>query len=166
VSNIEAVLVQLDDYANPSLSDAECDDGDLCNGKEICVKGRCVPGAPLQCDDGNACTVGDVCQAGACQPGPGTLDCAAKGPCFEPVCSPDAGCVPLPDGTACPDGTCRRGACLPPRSCETLADTVTRGSFNVHELGFVTDRILTGVLSCPDVSVYADIDLVLESCQE
>lgn len=45
--------------ATPCSNDAECDDGDLCNGKEVC-KGICQPGVPVNCDDGVECTV-DSC---------------------------------------------------------------------------------------------------------
>ena len=41
-------------------SDAECDDGFVCNGFERCAVDRCVPGAAPDCDDGTACTL-DVC---------------------------------------------------------------------------------------------------------
>lgn len=41
-------------------SDADCDDGNLCNGEELCAAGTCELGTPLDCDDGDACTV-DYC---------------------------------------------------------------------------------------------------------
>ncbi|MGH9870399.1 MAG: S8 family serine peptidase [Candidatus Polarisedimenticolia bacterium] len=41
-------------------SDAECQDGDACNGAEVCVAGVCQPGSPPDCDDGSICTV-DSC---------------------------------------------------------------------------------------------------------
>ncbi|MBX3245665.1 MAG: putative metal-binding motif-containing protein [Myxococcales bacterium] len=40
-------------------SDESCDDGDLCNGAEVCALGLgCRPGPRLLCNDGDACTVG------------------------------------------------------------------------------------------------------------
>lgn len=45
-------------------TDADCDDGDACNGCENCVNGACAPGTPLDCDDGDNCTT-DSCDATA-----------------------------------------------------------------------------------------------------
>jgi hypothetical protein len=49
-------------------ADAECDDGNVCNGTERCLGGRCALGAPLVCDDSDACTE-SVClpDAGGCE---------------------------------------------------------------------------------------------------
>ena len=52
------------------LSDDDCDDGDLCNGVERCVKpedrpGRCRPGVGRVCQDLDPCT-SDVCVANEC----------------------------------------------------------------------------------------------------
>lgn len=77
-----------------------CDDGDPCNGTEICSGGICqhasaagTDGTP--CVGGGGCTQQGVCQAGRCQAGP-----------------------PVPDGTPCPDTdacngleTCVAGVC-------------------------------------------------------
>jgi V8-like Glu-specific endopeptidase len=45
-------------------SDAECDDGDPCNGNETCDLANtvCAPGTPISCEDGDACTI-DTCLA-------------------------------------------------------------------------------------------------------
>ncbi|MBM4321246.1 MAG: hypothetical protein FJ125_15195, partial [Deltaproteobacteria bacterium] len=69
--------------------DGECSDGDACNGVESCRDGSCAAGQPLTCQDDEACT--------------------------EDRCDPAAGCVfpPLADGTPCPAGSCRGGACRP-----------------------------------------------------
>jgi hypothetical protein len=79
-------------YAPTCAGDAACSDGNVCNGIETCVTGKCRAGTPLvcndgnpcttdtcaavqgcghsnnalACDDGNACTSGDVCSAGSC----------------------------------------------------------------------------------------------------
>jgi hypothetical protein len=82
-------------------NDANCNDGNACNGVETCDAGHCVLGTPLNCDDGNACTID---------------------------CNPATGCVQIPkaDGTGCDDGDectkgdqCLGGACTPgePRAC-------------------------------------------------
>lgn len=69
--------------------DALCNDGNVCNGSELCnVEAGCLAGAPIYCDDSNACT-SDVCDA-------------------------QSGCQysNLPDGTACGSGqVCQSGTC-------------------------------------------------------
>lgn len=57
--------------------DADCDDGNPCNGSETCNVGggTCVPGTPLNCDDGSDCT------ADSCDPAIG---------CVNAVASPDS----------------------------------------------------------------------------
>jgi len=71
---------------------APCSDGDVCNGEDdVCLRGECVPGAPLDCP-------------------------ADDDPCTADVCDPGLGCVhrALPEGWACGAGLrCQAGACLP-----------------------------------------------------
>jgi len=58
--------------------DKECDDGNACNGVEVCDErtGQCRGGSPPDCDDGNVCT--------------------------EDRCDVNLGCVNTPDTAACP----------------------------------------------------------------
>jgi hypothetical protein len=52
-------------------SNADCDDGSVCNGQETCVNNTCTSGSPLLCDDGNACNGVETCDPLlGCQPGP------------------------------------------------------------------------------------------------
>ncbi len=75
--------------AKPSL----CDDGDQCNGAEVCKAGKCQAGAALKC---------------------------AQAPCQKVSCDKAKGCVSTPvDGGACDDGdacsssdTCQKGVCV------------------------------------------------------
>ncbi len=112
-------------------SDAECDDGDACNGTETCDAGSCLPGAPLVCDDGEYCNGLETCVAGSCQAGAAPscddgVECTVDS-CDETAdaclnvahdalcdnglfcdgvetCEPDVGCA---GGTpACPSGIC------------------------------------------------------------
>jgi hypothetical protein len=46
----------------PCANNAACGDGDLCNGVETCVVGRCRTASPLDCDDVDPCT-NDSCAA-------------------------------------------------------------------------------------------------------
>jgi len=73
-----------------------CADATVCNGKEVCVAGACVPGAPLKCVDANECT--------------------------EDKCDPIAGCSnpPVKNGTPCFTGgqnACKNGQCVCTPSC-------------------------------------------------
>ncbi|MDP6944909.1 MAG: hypothetical protein QF464_12225, partial [Myxococcota bacterium] len=83
-------------------SDAEClgeDDGNLCNGRSVCVDGACVVDDTVpSCDE----DTGDPCTVSACDPATGA--CAV---------------VPTPTGTVCDDGDectpedrCRAGVCV------------------------------------------------------
>jgi hypothetical protein len=36
----------------PCIAGSDCDDGDACNGIELCVSGKCASGTPVTCDDG------------------------------------------------------------------------------------------------------------------
>jgi len=92
------------DACDPSMGclvDADCDDGNVCNGIETCVAGVCEAGPPLVCDDGNVCT--------------------------DNLCDLVSGCVfanntaPCDDGDACTAyDTCSGGQCVggPPLVCD------------------------------------------------
>ena len=43
--------------ARACTTDAECDDGNVCDGAEYCQAGVCYSRTPLVCDDGDPCTV-------------------------------------------------------------------------------------------------------------
>lgn len=79
----------------PCILDADCSDGNFCNGVERCVGGMCQAAAALQCDDADPCTR-DFCDPAA--------GCAHA----EDQCP--ASCAGLADGASCADGTvCTRG---------------------------------------------------------
>ncbi len=106
--------------AAPCEQDADCDDGQWCNGAEACVDGSCEAGTAPDCDDGIACTV-DGCdeEADACENTPDDGLCAEG-----EICDPDQGCQPeaecgsdadCDDGQwcngaeSCVDGVCQAG---------------------------------------------------------
>jgi hypothetical protein len=78
------------------LLDADCDDGDACNGLETCSSnGLCISGIPLSCGEPTQCQA--------------------------PACDPVLGCVlfPVADGKPCSDGDkmtkgdrCQSGVCV------------------------------------------------------
>ncbi|MCZ6654716.1 MAG: S8 family serine peptidase, partial [Planctomycetota bacterium] len=113
--------------------DADCDDGNVCNGAETCLAGTCQDGTPLNCDDGNPCTDDDcvdnkcvntteedgtecddglfcngeeTCTAGVCG---GSTGDPCRGPdddddCAESCDEKMGNCEALdPDGSACDD---------------------------------------------------------------
>ncbi len=55
-------------YAKPvsCASDADCDDGAICNGDEICADQACVPGTAPVCDDSDECTTDSCDDATGC----------------------------------------------------------------------------------------------------
>jgi hypothetical protein len=71
----------------------DCQNGDSCDGIEVCVDGLCQAGEPIDCDDGIACTI-DACDeaSGACVHVPAEALCDAGETCtFSDGCVP--GCV-------------------------------------------------------------------------
>jgi hypothetical protein len=109
------------------VTNANCDDGNACNGAEVCQAGSCVAGAPLTCDDGNACNGAETCNpASGCAAG-APLTCDDGDACNgAETCNPASGCVAgtpvvCDDGDAC-NGveTCQAGSCSvgAPPSCD------------------------------------------------
>jgi len=102
--------------------DAQCSDGDACNGTERCVSNACSAGAPMVCDDRNACNGLETCQSSTCRAGTPLACPTDQGPCFAAYCDTSAGCAvqTYPDGTACTTassgspGTCSAGVCTVP----------------------------------------------------
>lgn len=122
------------------VKQADCDDGDACNGEEFCEAGTCLDGPELDCEDGNpctlddcetvtgcvyeevigpcedgsACTVGDGCINGSCVGGVG-ISCDDGDLCTVDTCDDAEGCVNalIPEGDGCDDGN----ACTQGESC-------------------------------------------------
>jgi hypothetical protein len=46
--------------ATACTTNADCADGNVCNGSEACQAGVCIPGTPITCNDGSGCTL-DSC---------------------------------------------------------------------------------------------------------
>src|SRR5262249_10289997 len=80
---------------------ASCDDGNPCNGVEVCSPeaGGCVAGAPAPdgtpCPDGTVCNGDETCHAGVCTAGT-PLQCEDGDTCTEDTCAPEAGCQHTP----------------------------------------------------------------------
>ena len=97
-----------------------CDACTVAGGAE--VDGSCALLTGPSCDDRDACTQGDSCVAGACRGGV-SVSCEPPTPCFGSAhCDPETGechALPEPEGSACSEGTCSEGQCVP--SSETGA---------------------------------------------
>jgi hypothetical protein len=105
------------------LSDAECSDGNSCNGEERCQDFGCISSAPLPngtaCDDRDSSTTRDQCQNGVCK---GMLE-----PDPEPACNPstcDDGNVCTVDG--CDGSSCRSAAVANGTLCDDGNASTTR----------------------------------------
>jgi len=83
---------------------ADCNDGNLCNGAETCVAGVCTPGTSVNCDDGQFCTID------SCDPPTGTCLHAAN---------------PCSDGAACTLDSCDEAndLCAHTNTCVQVCNT-------------------------------------------
>ncbi len=106
------VAASTDCFAN-----ADCDDGDGCNGAEMCSNGVCLAGIPLICDDQDACNGIEICSNGLCFDGdPIECDdgdgCNGLEVCSNGICLAGTP-VECDDGDAC-NGieVCSNGLCV------------------------------------------------------
>lgn len=82
-----------------------CQDGDLCNGTEICTTSGCVVSKPPDCHDDVSCTVDHCDPLWGCTHTPLAALCPTSNEeCTEAVCDLSAGCLIAPKNT---------GDCLP-----------------------------------------------------
>jgi hypothetical protein len=105
-------------------NNAQCDDGNACNGAETCVMGRCQGGTPLTCDDGDACNGIETCDPRmGCQRGT-ALRCDDGIFCNGmEICDRARGCVSgtpvlCNDGVSCTVDNCNEAR----RACEFVPD--------------------------------------------
>jgi len=111
------------------LTGTSCDDGNLCNGEDVCDNGQCKHINPLNCDDknpctqdscdpqhgcinvpldgvlcsdNNACTQNDVCKAGVCVGEP--VNCDDNNICTTDTCDRTKGCLHTDNTLPCNDG--------------------------------------------------------------
>lgn len=105
-------------------ANADCDDGNACNGVELCggpspdPTTGCSPGRALDCDDGVPCTSDRCDSASGCVNSPVDAACDDGVSCTVDVCDATRGCVRTPDDELCDDGVCFSGGrCDPTRGC-------------------------------------------------
>lgn len=95
----------LEGVSNGCGSDAECDDGNTCNGQETCNGGTCQAGTPIDCNDNNGCTTDNCAPAtGLC--GHASVNCDDNDPCTADGCNPTDGCTHSSSTDCCGDGSC------------------------------------------------------------
>ncbi|MBN2714977.1 MAG: hypothetical protein JXX14_03925, partial [Deltaproteobacteria bacterium] len=109
------------------IADADCGNGDACDGVETCVNNMCVQGVALVCDDGDACNGVETCDlATGCVAGT-SLVCDDGNVCNGvESCEVSTGCVA---GTAL---TCDDGNECTNESCDAISgcgyENVTAGA--------------------------------------
>src|SRR4029079_1617225 len=59
-------VFRLDGTLASCSQNSDCQDGNACNGAEVCAGNACQPGTPVNCDDGLFCTID------SCAPATGT----------------------------------------------------------------------------------------------
>ncbi len=116
-----------DDTCKQCTGDADCDDGDRCNGLETCVASQCVAGIPLACNDGEYCNGLETCDpVSGCQAG--TPPCPetecnhcqeGTDSCFDPAGTPCSDDGQYCTGTEACDGAGFCGSSGNPCSPET-----------------------------------------------
>jgi hypothetical protein len=94
----------------PEPNGTACDDGDPGTVSDTCGGGVCQGVVPActtdaQCSDGNACNGVETCQSFSCVSGTAPV-CAAPTQCMQSFCDVVNGCTQtqVPDGTVCDDG--------------------------------------------------------------
>ena len=98
------------------LDGPDCDDSLVCTEGDTCQGGGCV-GQPVSCDDGEPCNGVEVCLPDlGCAAGP-ALDCDDSIACTQDACVTDVGCEHTPVDTACPTSSCTEGKCSPIVGC-------------------------------------------------
>jgi hypothetical protein len=104
----------------PCTVNADCDDGNLCNGAETCSAGLCVAGTVLDCDDTDACTVDSCDSVTGCLYD--AITCDDTNACTLDSCDSVTGC--LHDAITCDDtDACTADSCDSVTGC--LHDAIT-----------------------------------------
>jgi hypothetical protein len=136
------------------VSDADCDNGLVCDGAERCQAGRCVRGVALDCDDGVACTVDRCVEPSGCEHVPDDARCPGSFCDGEAHCDPARGCVSEPP-VVCDDGD----MCTQSRCDEALRRCVHEpwrppGAVEVCDDGI--DNTCNGLVDCADPACVDD----------
>jgi hypothetical protein len=129
--------------------DADCSDGDACNGIEQCEANRCNAGTAMNCNDSVSCTV-DSCVSGACNHQLDDTRCASGQSCSAtgcvastPTCS-ESPCKLVSPQCGCPSG----------QSCQLNGTSRACGSVGTLREGdsCTSNSSCAAGLHCADVS--------------
>jgi len=133
-------------------TDAECDDGEACNGLEVCEEGACAPGTPMICDDGLFCNGEELCSDSECLPGTPVvcddgIDCTVDS-CDEVT----QACSVVPDDLTCDDGDPCTGA----EVCEGTLGCVAGTPLSCDDGNACTIDSCTAGLGCTTAPLSCD----------
>jgi len=108
--------------------DADCDDGDVCNGAETCSSNVCQAGTPLTCDDSDPCTDNNCDPVNGCEYPYNTAACDDGNPCTDGDACSGGVCSGLPyscnDSNVCTDDTCNGdGTCTYVNNTDSCNDS-------------------------------------------
>jgi hypothetical protein len=157
--------------SEPAADGTDCDDGDLCNGRDTCMIGSCTADTHMTCDDFNPCTEdtctfdpvagGVVCSYASLSGGDA---CNDGDPCAGTtgrvlICTAEAGgCAygtdaPCSDGSLCRLTLCREGVCgetsepggaMPVDCGGSVTAATIQGADDVADYGATCGAGLTG----------------------
>lgn len=96
---------ETNDRCRPCISNAECNDSNVCTIDTCNLNTGCVyTAAAGSCNDGNACTINDTCQAGVCV-GPTPRNCNDNNVCTDDSCDTGTGCLHVHNLNPCNDNS-------------------------------------------------------------
>lgn len=121
------------------INDDDCDDGNVCNGDEVCALiAICRMGPPPNCSDHVGCTID--------------------------ACNPSSGCFSTPDDTACNDGVdCTQDTCDDALGCTHEADD-TACNDNIDCTADSCDDMLGCIHDADDDACDDGVDCTEDSC--
>ncbi len=137
------------------IEDYECDDGNRCNGAEVCSAGVCTPGTALSCDDGDACNGVEICHpAIGCLTGI-AVHCDDAVGCTIDRCDPQTGsCTYEPDDTFCDNGQPCDGA----EFCDNTLDCRPGTTPDCDDANPCTDDFCDALAGCTHAANHALCD--------
>ncbi len=140
-------------------TNADCDDGDACNGDETCVDNACQSGSAIVCDDGAYCNGEETCVEGVCQVGT-TIDCDDSVDCTIDSCNEDTDtCDHTTNDIVCEDNLFCNGA----DRCHVTSGCIHAGS--PCDAGTVCNEVSEECVACMmDEHCNDDIDCTIDRC--
>jgi len=136
-------------YVAGCTINADCDDGNLCNGIETCNMGQCQAGTALNCNDLNVCTTDSCVPASGCAHVNNTSACDDGLTCTTGDACSGGACTGSPvicdDGVACTVDTCVEGS-----GCQSVSSCPGGGSCNAQ-----TGLCTAALMECSPATIMA-----------